>query len=318
MFTSTGLVTYAKSCVGEAYMKGCQGWIITEAVIQRLKAQYPKTYTDLYVAKCRKNIGKRGFDCTSMSDVYCGVDYDQDGWLLRATDKGDLNYSIHDLPIQKIPEIPGLHVHKVGHMGIYKGNGIVIEARGIDYGVVETKIETRGWTHWAKNFLVSYEGDDMELRKGVKGQQVYSYQIICKKLGGAIGAFDDMVLKDLNGSPLPTGCDGSFGQIMVDVTNAFQRKYGLPVTVDGYVTDTLYGRLNLELQKLITGVPQAQYDAVVKANNDLKIINSDLAQKNVEYAKDLVVVTDERDSYLADLLKYSDCVSGLKELDAKY
>lgn len=37
---------------------------------------------------------------------------------------------------------------KAGHIGVYIGNGEVIEAMGTKYGVVKTQLEGRGWTHW--------------------------------------------------------------------------------------------------------------------------------------------------------------------------
>ena len=102
----------------------------------------------------------------------------------------------------------------------------------------------------------------MTLQKGVKGQVVYNYQIICKRLGKDIGQFDDMVLKDSSGNYLKTGCDGSFGNVMVDVTNELNRAYSLPESTTGLVSDTLMGKLNKAIQELQTGVPQAEYDKV--------------------------------------------------------
>ena len=59
----------------------------------------------------------------------------------RATEKGN---------IKDIPEIPGLAVWKSGHIGVYIGNGEIIEARGFDYGVVKTNISDRSFTKWLK------------------------------------------------------------------------------------------------------------------------------------------------------------------------
>ena len=118
--------------------------------------------------------------------------------------------------------------------------------------------------------------EDMEIRTGSKGQAVYSYQVICKKLGGNIGEFGDMVLKGSDGKPLPTGCDGNCGPKMLAVTNALQKRFGLPITSDGFVSDELYGKLNLELQKLQTGVSQEKYNAKVTECNDAIIAKNAL------------------------------------------
>ena len=58
--------------------------------------------------------------------------------------------------IDTIPEIPGLAVWHEGHIGIYVGNGEVIEAMGTRYGVVRTRLSERHWTHWLKIPYINY------------------------------------------------------------------------------------------------------------------------------------------------------------------
>ena len=69
------------------------------------------------------------------------LDFGADAYYNKATEKGN---------IKDIPEIPGLAVWKSGHIGVYIGNGEIIEARGFDYGVVKTTIEDRSFTKWLK------------------------------------------------------------------------------------------------------------------------------------------------------------------------
>ena len=56
-----------------------------------------------------------------------------------------------------MPDTPGLAVWKAGHIGVYIGNGEVIEAMGTKYGVVKTQLEGRGWTHWLEVPGIEYE-----------------------------------------------------------------------------------------------------------------------------------------------------------------
>ena len=56
-----------------------------------------------------------------------------------------------------IPDTPGLAVWKPGHIGVYIGNGEVIEAMGTKYGVVKTQLQGRGWTHWLEIPYIAYE-----------------------------------------------------------------------------------------------------------------------------------------------------------------
>ena len=53
--------------------------------------------------------------------------------------------------IATLPEEPGLLVFIAGtHVGVYIGNGRVVEARGYSHGVVETKLKERGWDSWGR------------------------------------------------------------------------------------------------------------------------------------------------------------------------
>jgi hypothetical protein len=58
--------------------------------------------------------------------------------------------------IDTMPEIPGLIVHSTGHVGIYIGDGYVIEAMGTRYGVVKTRVANRNWTGWCKSPYITY------------------------------------------------------------------------------------------------------------------------------------------------------------------
>lgn len=67
-------------------------------------------------------------------------DRSADGYYTFARKKG---------PINTMPDIVGIAVFMPGHVGIYAGNGEVIEARGHKYGVVKTKLKERPWKNWA-------------------------------------------------------------------------------------------------------------------------------------------------------------------------
>ena len=58
--------------------------------------------------------------------------------------------------ISTMPDTAGLAVWMNGHIGVYIGNGEVIEAQGTAYGVVKTRLEGRGWTKWLKIPNIKY------------------------------------------------------------------------------------------------------------------------------------------------------------------
>ena len=60
-------------------------------------------------------------------------------------------------PIETMPDTPGLAVWHDGHIGVYIGDGYVIEAMNTKKGVVKTKLEGRGWTHWLEIEYINYD-----------------------------------------------------------------------------------------------------------------------------------------------------------------
>lgn len=148
MKTSKELVEYAKSLVGSPYVYGVNGRVVTEELIKIKAKQYPKLYTQTYITKARKFIGKVAYDCSGLIDTFLGVDLSADGYYASAQIKGT---TLKDMPDQ-----PGILIHSSAHIGVYIGNGKVVEARGIDYGVVITNLHERGWVRWSKCHLLDY------------------------------------------------------------------------------------------------------------------------------------------------------------------
>ena len=117
------------------------------------------------------------------------------------------------------------------HVGLYAGNGIVIEAMSTLKGVTTTKVTAGKWTHWGEVTGVDYAGDNAELRmqnaelnaenrltirRGSKGETVAEMQGILERLGYDLGS---------------CGVDGDFGRMTEKAVKAFQKDHGL--TVDG-------------------------------------------------------------------------------------
>lgn len=161
MYTNIGLVEHAKMALKErwGYVYGTFGSVLTEQLLKDKLKQYPSNVV-AYESFIRANwMGKMVTDCVGLIKSYLwwnGVkavysslyDVSANGMYERAKEKG---------PISTMPEIPGLCVWRTGHIGVYIGNGEVIEARGTKYGVVKTKIKERTFTHWLKCPFIIYE-----------------------------------------------------------------------------------------------------------------------------------------------------------------
>ena len=120
------------------------------------------------------------------------------------------------------------------HVGLYAGNGIVIEAMSTLKGVTTTKVTAGKWTHWGELQGVDYsdnpdvknqntEQPNVEkawstLRRGSKGDSVKECQALLEKAGYSVG---------------PCGIDGDFGRATLAAVKAFQADHGL--VADGIV-----------------------------------------------------------------------------------
>lgn len=180
MKTNLGLVEYCKAQLGKPYWYGTFGQIATENLLRQKSIQYPVQYkwTDFI-----EQYGQRVHDCVGLIKGYLWSenlnstpiynskqDKDVSGMKANCTETGN---------IKTIPELPGVLVFMDGHVGIYIGNGKVIEARGHAYGVVETNLVGRGWTKWGKLDWITYVGDEEMTEEDAK-------KIIQQKTG-----FDD-------------------------------------------------------------------------------------------------------------------------------
>ncbi len=105
--------------------------------------------------------GKRVFDCSGLIKGYLWAENQEIDSVYNAIQ--DINsrelMNICEVlkDIETIPEIPGLLVFFEGHVGVYIGNGKVIEARGHAFGVVETVLKERPWKKWGKFKWIVYE-----------------------------------------------------------------------------------------------------------------------------------------------------------------
>lgn len=236
--TNIGLVSYAKAQLGRPYWYGTFGQAASKGVYDQKKKQYPQHYKWAYP---KGDEGVKLHDCVGLIKgyIWCTDNEDKKPSYIGYQDKsanGMRDACKEKGPISSIPELPGVLVFMDHHVGVYIGNGEVIEARGHAYGVVKTKLHSRKWTSWGKCPYISYgsatttekskvETNDKKevatvniellvLRKGEnKGnEQIKTLQRLLKSLG-----FYDMDV------------DGAFGNGTKTAVEAFQkaRKLGI-------------------------------------------------------------------------------------------
>ena len=155
MKTNLGLVEYAKLALSEkwGYVWGTFGLHLTDKLLQEKVRQYPREVggKEAFIRKTWLN--KRVADCAGLIKSYLwqtatGIEYNviqdkaADTMFKVAERKGFIN---------TLPETPGLILWKSGHVGIYTGQGEVIEANSTEKGVIKTLltgVNSTSWTNW--------------------------------------------------------------------------------------------------------------------------------------------------------------------------
>lgn len=133
------------------------------------------------------------------------------------------------------PLLPGTAVFvwngaKYSHVGLYVGNGLVIEAASTKQGVITSKVTASKWAYWGELTGVQFdtvadtpvtvekEPGRPTLRRGNKGDAVKELQTLLSELGYNLG---------------PCGIDGDFGRATEAAVKAMQKDAG--IKVDGIV-----------------------------------------------------------------------------------
>ena len=147
---------------GWGYVWGTYGPILTRSLFEMKLEQYPEDVGGYEEYIADNYIGKRTADCVGLIKGYSWYDPQTESFGYAVNGMPDLSANqIYEFASEKgsidtIPEIPGLLVWMDGHVGIYIGNGEVIEAMGTHYGVVRTQLSRRGWQAWAKVTGITY------------------------------------------------------------------------------------------------------------------------------------------------------------------
>lgn len=148
--TNIGLVEFVKSKLGTPYVYAAKGKVLTQEQFDYFKKTYPQ-YTPL---SDEKKIGEVCVDCSGLISWYTGI--------LKSSSAFANESKLQ--PINTISLAPtGVAVWRKGHIGVYIGNGDIIEARDSAHGTVRTKVGQRDFTHWFRLIDIEYVEEEQEV-----------------------------------------------------------------------------------------------------------------------------------------------------------
>ena len=131
---------------------------------------------------------------------------------------------------------------KRGHVGLYIGNGWVIEASGTINGVIRSKLTISKWVEWGELKGVNYESAPADIITDPEDNMTYG--TLKKGAKGPVVKYAQQLLMD-HGYSLPKyGADGDYGSETVSAVKAFQKANGL--TADGIIGKKTWEKLLAE------------------------------------------------------------------------
>ena len=317
-FTNTHFAEYCKKWVGRRYWYGTVGYKCTDSLYKRKKAQYPSHYTSSRAAQYQKDIANKEIcaDCVGLIKSYAWTNGGDTVFEALGTDLDITNkYQSNGCPdrsangmfeyakaqgsewgtIDTIPDIPGIAVRYDGHVGVYVGNGEVVEERGFNYGCQLTKLQGRGWLHWYKLPFINYtsgtvietkpEGHklgDRLLKKGMKGEDVKELQNNLLELGYSLPKY---------------GADSDYGSETVEAVKAFQKDHELDA-------DGEYGQLSHKalMRALADLAPDPEPEEPVAPQNILVVNGGSVRVRYGDSTSYEIITTVFKDAKLTPVL----------------
>lgn len=169
MYTSKEFVSFIRSMIGAPYWYGTCCYKASQSLLDAKKRQYPRQYQG-YAATFQKAIVDKAVvcDCVGLIKGFFWSEggervykYKRDGGNLALRYAYGINdYGANGIfnyckkqgkygKLDTLPEIPGIILWKSGHVGVYVGDGEVVQASWMNTGCYKTQLSNTKFTHWA-------------------------------------------------------------------------------------------------------------------------------------------------------------------------
>ena len=158
------LVTWANNAADNhwGYVYGTYGTVLDKTMLELKSQQYPDMVGNNVDFITSNWLGKRTADCVGLIKGYSWYDIENKKTVIGLNGMSDIgadkmfDNATEKGTIDTLPEIPGLAVWHKGHIGIYIGNGEVVQAANTQVGVIRTRVSSNAWTHWLKIPYIEY------------------------------------------------------------------------------------------------------------------------------------------------------------------
>ena len=154
-------IAYLESHIGDAYVWGAHGERVDnradlEKWVRRKETSRRETDRALAYIKKATKTPLYAFDCSGLiihwlRDIRGLIDSDTNAQGLYRQCKQQGKLGAWQMQPGDLVFRYSFAKGKMGHVGVYVGNGMVIEAKGRDYGVVNLHLSFGGWTHQGRH-----------------------------------------------------------------------------------------------------------------------------------------------------------------------
>lgn len=165
MIKADKLIEYAINAVGAGYCWGADGQVCSPKIRRELAGRTSsQSNKNNLLITCAKWDGKLVWDC---SGLFRGAWRELDKYRSGGATTIYKSWCGEKGTIDTMPDIPGIAVFRgtpgnMAHIGLYIGNGEVIDARSSGKGVVRGKKSAYKWTHWGRLADVDYSETEDE------------------------------------------------------------------------------------------------------------------------------------------------------------
>lgn len=265
-----GLVDFAKQVLDKkwGYVYGTFGQVCTTALLDERAKAYPGPQEAGGPMRTlgEKWLGRRVCDCSGLMKAYLWMDdVNTDPQYNGSQDVDLFTNAPEKNGISSLPELPGICLHLPGHVGVYIGNGEVIESPGTAIGVVKSQVAGRGWVEWFKCPFIEYASAPVT----PSAPQAGSYTVVSGDTMSGIAQAQGITLDSLIAAnpqitdpnvilpgqtlTIPSAVASYYTVVSGDNMSGIAAKYGIPVNA------------------LIAGNPQIQNPNLIYAGQSINI-----------------------------------------------